>query len=124
MTPKEVVKKSYEAFGTGDMEALASLSHQDMIVKVNGMMPISGQYNGFQDFLQNMLARLPVLFTNFKGEPKTMFAEDGNVFTLCELSGDGFAFTGCHYTVVENEKVKEFHIFDDTQKLAHAMKAV
>ena len=124
MTPKEIVQKSYEAFGSGDMEALASLSHEDMVVKVNGMMSISGQYNGFQDFLQNMLARLPVLFTNFKVEPKQMFAEDGNVFTLCDLSGDGFAFTGCHYTVVEDEKVKEFHIFDDTQKLAHAMNAV
>ena len=42
MTPKGVVKKSYEAFGTGDMEALASLSHEDMTVKLNGMMTISG----------------------------------------------------------------------------------
>ena len=124
MTPKEVVRKSYEAFGNGDMETLASLSHEDMIVKVNGMMSISGEYRGFQDFLQNMLARLPVLFTNFKVEPTKMFAEDGNVFTICEISGDGFSFTGCHYTLVEGEKFREFHVFDDTQKLAHAMNAM
>ena len=124
MTPKEVVRKSYEAFGNGDMETLASLSHEDMIVKVNGMMSISGEYRGFQDFLQNMLARLPVLFTNFKVEPTKMFAEDGNVFTICEISGDGFSFTGCHYTLVEGEKFKAFHVFDDTQKLAHAMNAM
>ena len=124
MTPEEVVRKSYEAFGNGDMETLASLSHEDMIVKVNGMMSISGEYRGFQDFLQNMLARLPVLFTNFKVEPTKMFAEDGNVFTICEISGDGFSFTGCHYTLVEGEKFKEFHVFDDTQKLAHAMNAM
>ena len=124
MTPKEVVQKSYEAFGTGDMETLASLSHEDLIVKVNGMMSISGEYKGFEDFLHNMLARLPVLFSNFKVEPKKMFAEDGNVFTICEISGDGFSFTSCHYTLVEGEKFKEFHVFDDTQKLAHSMNAM
>ena len=93
------------------MEAALSLNHEDMTVKVNGMMSISGQYNGFQEFLHNFLASLSSLFTNFKVEPKTIFAEDGNIFTLCDISGDGFAFTGCHYTFVENEKVKEFHIF-------------
>ena len=65
-----------------------------------------------------------MLFTNFKVEPKKMFAEYGNVFTICEISGDEFSFTSCHYTLVEGEKFKEFHVFDDTQKLAHSMNAM
>ena len=42
MTPKEVVKKSYEAFEAGDMATLASLCAADMSVKMGGDMPISG----------------------------------------------------------------------------------
>ena len=48
MTPKEVVKKSYEAFAAGDMSTLASLCAEDMAVKMGGEMPISGEYNGFE----------------------------------------------------------------------------
>jgi len=48
MTPKEVVKKSYEAFAAGDMPTLASLCADDMAVKMGGEMPISGEYNGFE----------------------------------------------------------------------------
>ena len=73
MTPKEVVKKSYEAFAAGDMPTLASLCAEDMAVKMGGEMPISGEYNGFEAWANGQLAKMQVLWPNLKLEIVNMF---------------------------------------------------
>ena len=82
MTPKEVVKKSYEAFAAGDLPTLASLCAEDMAVKMGGEMPISGEYNGFEAWATGQLAKMQALWPNFKLEFVNMFEDDGNVFTI------------------------------------------
>ena len=53
-----------------------------------------------------------------------MVEEDGHVFIMASVKADGLDSLASHYDVIEEGKIKEFHIFDDSQKLAHAMKAV
>ena len=124
MTPKEVVKKSYEAFAAGDMATLASLCAEDMTVKMGGLMPVSGEYNSFEAWAQGQLSKMGSMFTNFKLEIVNMFEDDGNVFTILKMTADGLEALSCHYAVIKDEKYSEFFIFDDTHKMASVMNAV
>ena len=53
MTPKEIVLGGYKLFAEGDMESLSKINHKNAIYKVNGDHKLSGEYNGFDDFLNN-----------------------------------------------------------------------
>ena len=124
MTPKEVVLKSYEAFAAGDMATLASLCAEDMVVKMGGTMPVSGSYTGFAAWAEEQLLKMHWLFPNFNLEIVNMYEDSGNVFTILKMTGDNLEALSCHYAVIKNEKYSEFFIFDDTQKMAQAMKTV
>ena len=124
MTPKEVVLKSYEAFAAGDMATLASLCAEDMVVNMGGTMPVSGIYNGFAAGDEGQLSKMHSLFPNFNLEIVNMYEDSGNVFTILKMTGDNLEALSCHYAVIKNEKYSEFFIFDDTQKMAQAMKTV
>jgi ketosteroid isomerase-like protein len=124
MTPKEVVKKSYEAFAAGDMPTLASLCAEDTAVKMGGEMPIFGDYTGFEAWATGQLAKTQALWRNFKLEFVNMFEDEGNVFTILKMTADGLEALSCHHAVIKNEKYAEFYIFDDTQKMASAMNVV
>jgi len=65
MTPKEIVLGGYQSFAEGDMEALGKIFHKDALIKVNGNHELSGEYHGFDDFLANFLAQIPIKFPNF-----------------------------------------------------------
>ena len=87
-------------------------------------MPVSGIYNGFADWAEGQLSKMHSLFPNFSLEIVNMFADSGNVFTILKMTGDNLEALSCHYAVIKNEKYSEFFIFDDTQKMAQAMKTV
>lgn len=53
MTPKELVLGGYKSFAEGDMESLGKIYHKDALVQVNGDHELSGEYHGFNDFLEN-----------------------------------------------------------------------
>ena len=47
-----------------------------------------------------------------------------NVFDLVRGTVKGMEGDFGHLFKVENEKITEFHLLDDSQKIAHAMKAL
>ncbi len=124
MEPKDIVQKAYDCFASGDMETFASLWSDDAVIVVNGMHKFSGTYNGVGDWISNMLAHMPTHFPGLEVVPLKMVEEDGHVFIMASVKADGLDSLASHYDVIEEGKIKEFHIFDDSQKLAHAMKAV
>ena len=65
MTPKEIVLGGYKSFAEVDMESLSKINHENAVFKVNGDHELSGEYRGFDDFLNNFLARIPIKFPNF-----------------------------------------------------------
>ena len=123
MTPKEVVKKAYDCFASGDVETLISLYHEDCTVTINGLQQFSGTYNGRGEFM-SVLALIPAHYDNFSLTVVSMISEGDHVATLLDASADGMVAKFGHFHKIEAGKIKEFWVCDDSQKMAHAMKAV
>ena len=123
MTPKEVVAKLYECFNTGDMETFATLYHDDVVVTVNGMHRFSGCHKGIGAWME-LLSLIPARFEDFSVTPINMIAEGEQVFTQVHAQGKGLDADFGHYHKLVGGKIKEFWIYDDSQKMAHVMKAV
>ena len=51
MTSKEVVRKGYDCFSTGDMATFKTLFSDSAIIKNNGMHKFSVTYHGADDFI-------------------------------------------------------------------------
>jgi ketosteroid isomerase-like protein len=125
MTPKEVVQKNYECFTTGDMTTFRTLYAENAIVKVNGIHKLSGTYHGPDNWM-SALSQVPQLYDVFKIELVNIIAEGDHVFAMLHAtavgSGKMTADFG-HFYKIENGKIAEFHIFDDSQKMAATMNA-
>lgn len=123
MTPKETVQVIYDAFASGDMEKFASVFSEDCICVMNGMHAVSGTYHGRDAVMTQMMARVGKHFPDGVAFEKVkMFAEGNNVFTMGTIKADGLEMSVGHHHVVEDGKVKEMHIFDDSQKWAMTLK--
>ena len=123
MTRKEVVEKNYECFNTGDMETFVSLYHDDVVIRMNGMHRFSGVHNGIDAWME-ILSQVPALFDDFSVTPTNMIAEGDQVFTQIHAKAKGLDADFGHYHKLVDGKIKEFWIYDDSQKMAHVMKAL
>ena len=123
MTPKEVIEKNYECFNTGDMETFVSLYRDDVVIRMNGMHRFSGVHNGIDAWME-ILSQVPALFDDFSVTPTNMIAEGDQVFTQIHAKAKGLDAIFGHYHKLVDGKIKEFWIYDDSQKMAHVMKAL
>ena len=121
MTPKELVLGGYKSFAEGDMESLGKIYHKDALITVNGDHELSGEYRGFEDFLGNFLAQIPAKFPNFSLEILNVAAEGERVYLHVHITADNLDTESVHMFVVKDELETEFHIFDDSQKMAKAL---
>ena len=121
MTPKEIVLDGYKLFAEGDMENLSKINHKNAVMKVNGDHELSGEYHGFDDFLNNFLAKIPTVFPNFDLDILNVTAEENRVIVHVKLSADNLESEAVHMFVVEDGLETEFHIIDDSQKIAKAL---
>ena len=123
MTPKEIVLGGYQCFAEGDMEGLGKIYHPNALIKVNGDHELSGDYHGFDDFLNNFLAKIPIKFPNFDLDILNVTAEDNRVIVHVKLSADNLDAEAVHMFVVEDGLETEFRIIDDSQRIAKALSA-
>ena len=121
MIPKEIVLGGYQSFANGDMEGLGKIYHRDALIKVNGNHELSGEYHGFDDFLTNFLAQIPIRFPNFNLDIVNVTAEDDRVHVRVHYTADNLDAESMHVFVVKDGLETEFDIFDDSQKLAAAL---
>ena len=121
MTPKELVLGGYKSFAEGDMESLGKIYHKDALITVNGEHELSGEYRGFDDFLRNFLTQLLVKFPNFSLEILNVAAEGDRVYLHVHITADNLDTEAVHMFVVKDDLETEFHIFDDSQKIATAL---
>ncbi|MBT5000008.1 MAG: SnoaL-like domain-containing protein [Tateyamaria sp.] len=121
MTPKEVMQKTFDCFESGDMEVFQTLHTDDVVVTMNGSHSLSGTYNGFADFIENMIANIPSTFPeNFSVTPESMMAEGNMVFTHAIAKGDGLdAYFGFR-AEVDGGAIKRLWIYADSQKLSNS----
>ena len=123
MSPKDTVLSGYKAFSDGDMEALGSIFHQDCVITVNGDHKLSGEYNGFESWLNNFQSKIPEVFPNFNLEIVNVTAEDARVHVFVRLTADNLDSYAVHMFVVEDGFQTEFRIFDDSQKVSAALES-
>ena len=123
MTPKEVIEKNYECFNTGDMETFVSLYHEDVVVTINGMHRFSGVHKGINAWMA-VLGSIPPRYEDFSVTPTNMIVDGDQVFTQLHAQAKGLDTNFGHYHKLVDGKIKEFWIYDDSQKMAHVMKAV
>jgi len=121
MTPKEIVLGGYKLFAEGDMESLSKINHKNAIYKVNGDHKLSGEYNGFDDFLNNFLAKIPTVFPNFNLDILNVTAEENRVIVHVKYNADNLDAESVHMFVVEDGLQREFSLVDDSQKVAKAL---
>ena len=91
-------------------------------VTINGMHKLSGTYNGIKEFV-GVLALIPSHYDNFSVTVANMISEGDQVATQLDASADGMEAKFGHFHKIEEGEIKEFWIYDDSQKMAHAMKA-
>ena len=121
MTPKEIVLGGYKLFAEGDMESLSKINHKNAVMKVNGDHELSGEYHGFDDFLNNFLAKIPIKFPNFDLDILNVTAEENRVIVHVKYTADNLDAESVHMFVVEDGLETEFRIVDDSQKMAKAL---
>ena len=121
MTPKEIVLGGYMLFAEGDMEGLSKINHKNAVFKVNGDHELSGDYQGFDDFLNNFLAKIPIKFPNFDLDILSVTAEDNRVNVHVKYTADNLDAESLHMFVVEDGLQTEFRLVDDSQKIAKAL---
>jgi ketosteroid isomerase-like protein len=103
------------------MEELGKIYHEDAVIKVNGDHELSGEYRGFDDFLNNFLAQIPVKFPNFNLDILNVTAEDDRVLVNVHYTADNLDAESVHMFIVKDGLETEFHLFDDSQKMAAAL---
>ena len=121
MTPKEIVLGGYKSFAEGDMESLSKINHENAVFNVNGDHELSGEYRGFDDFLNNFLAKIPTVFPNFDLDILNVTAEDNRVIVHVKYTADNLDAESVHMFVVEDGLQTEFRLADDSQKMAKAL---
>lgn len=122
MTCKDTIRRCYEAFARGDMETIASLTHDDYVATINGSMPISGEHHGFDNFAAKVLAKINGLWPGFSLEPELMIQEGDSVFVTCHATTDNGIDTHFgHLWHLKDGKIDSFYAFDDTQAMADSM---
>ena len=123
MDAHETVLKAYKYFGEADMENLATLYLQRLCI----LHEWNADYRASITVLgigHQIVCKIPQALPNFNLEVLTSFSDGSRVFVHARATADGLDAYFGHYAVVEDGKIKEFHVFDDSQKVAHAMKAV
>ena len=122
MAHKDTVKKLYDSFSTGDMDTMMSLMHDDAQVIINGMHRFSGTYD--KSSLLGTLAQIPVMFDDFKVEVDEIIEEGDSAFAKVKGTAVGMSADFGHFYRFKDGKIIEQWIMDDSQKMAHAMRAM
>jgi hypothetical protein len=105
------------------MKTFVSRYHEDVMVKVNGMHRFSGLHKGI-DVWMEVLGLISTRYEDFSVTLNNMIVDGDQAFTQLYAKAKGLdADFGYYHKLVEG-KIKEFWIYDDSEKMAHAMKAV
>jgi|SRR5436309_15602875 len=103
---EELVRRGYQAFGTGDMATLDELFADDIIWHVPGRNQLSGTYRGKQEVFGNFVKLAELTGGTFKLDIHTILADDEHAVVLVTATGehDGKSLS--------DNSVQIFHIKD------------
>ena len=103
---EDLMKKGYEAFGSGDLDAVRELFADDIVWHVPGRSPLSGDYKGKEEVLGFLAKTMEMTGGTFKLDVHDVMAnaEHGVVLTTATAEREGKRLT--------NRAVQVVHIRD------------
>ena len=123
MAIKDQIVKLYESLNPVDIEAFAALLADDCVVAMNGMHTMSGIYEGKDMILGHFMPRVGKSLPDGAGGTIQKILVEGNeAFVHLILEAPDLCMSVGHYFVFDGDLVKEYHIFDDSQKWARTIK--
>jgi len=124
-TSKQIVKRAYQTFASGDTEAWAELHTKDLKFSIFGQLPHSGVHIGTDATIKNVFEVLPLHWPNFKLKIVNMDAIEGElgstVYVLNKMTADGLDSYALHMFTLKNSKIATFSAFDDYDSMRQAM---
>ena len=125
MDAKEITKKGYELFNSGDMQTFfTDIVHDDITWTFpgkEGKHPLSGVHKGKEAVMATM-SKIPATWKNFKLTPEFMISEGDKVFVNAKATAEGMDTIFGHYMEVKDDKLSKFIAYDDTLSMFNAMK--
>ena len=85
---EELLRKGYEAFGSGDTQTLDQVLSDDIVWHVPGRSPIAGDYKGKEQVLQFFGQIVQMTGGAFKNEIHDLLANDEHGVVLVTATGD------------------------------------
>lgn len=120
-----VVRDIYEAFGSGDMDRVATMIARTEWHEMEGM-PYGGTYSGADEVFQNVFGRIAADVENFSARPDQIIpAGDDRVLALGRYRGSGrkgevdVAFA--HLWTVRNGEIVKFVQYADSHRFREAV---
>jgi uncharacterized protein len=107
---EELVRKGYEAFGSGDMQTLGQLFAEDVVWNTPGHNPLAGTRKGQQEVFQQFAQIAELTEGSFSLEPHDLLANDEHAVALVTARGKRGDKT------IEDHQVHVFHIEDGKVK--------
>jgi ketosteroid isomerase-like protein len=124
MDAKEITKKGYELFNSGDMQTFfTDIVHDDITWTFpgkEGKHPLSGVHKGKEAVMATM-SKIPATWKNFKLTPEFMISEGDKVFVKVNAKADGMDTVFGHYFEVKDGKMITMMTFDDTLSMFDSM---
>ena len=103
---EELLRRGYEAFGSGDMATLNELLSDDIIWHVPGKSPVSGDYKGKDQVFQFFGQIVQMTGGSFKNEIHDLLANNEHGTVLVTTTADR---EGKH---LDDRQVHVFHLKD------------
>lgn len=126
-TAVQIVRSTYEAFGRGDIPAVLSNWHPDIVWTEPAGSPYAGTYTGPQAVVDGVFADLAVSFTGFAVTPDEYIDAGDTVVALGHFTG-AYTATGksfrvrfAHIMRMRDGLVTAFESVSDTKLMADAM---
>lgn len=107
-------KAGYDAFASGDMEAWKATHSSDAVWTVLEGLPYAGTYVGPESVVENVFAKIAVLWPDFKVEPMAFYESGNKVFVHARMTAGGRQTQTVHMATIENGKYVAFTPFDNS----------
>ena len=79
----------YASFSDCDMETLSKGCHPDCKITFHANHALGGEYNGFDDLLSNMLAKLDTAWPDSNLAVDKVVSNETDVVVFCTFTADG-----------------------------------
>ena len=96
MDVKDVVKKAYATFASGDMEGWSALHADDLTFTIFGNIPTTGRHVSPQAVIKNVFEPIAVHWPNFNIEHKAIYSDGNMVFVHSDMTADGLSTETLH----------------------------